>query len=269
MATLVQQTAELFADNTSSIAPSITGVTAGNTVIMLVACTQSGTNTALTAPSGWSTAISIAGPGSGTFRQQVSVFYKENASSGSHSGTVTFNNNSFAAAVICEFSGLKTSGSLDTTNSQTGTATTSASTGSATNTQANSLVLAVACVSSDAGSMTGLSSPASSGYTNIDGELTEAVHTGYQFSYKNVTSSASQSGSWTWTNNAQYGAAVVIFQDAATGPTITANPVDQTVNNGATATADFSLAPAAAFLQQIVTTGYGQQRREEGLHEGG
>lgn len=35
-----------------------------------------------------------------------------------------------------------------------------------------------------------------------------------------------------------------------------------TVANGGRASADFAMAPVAAFLQQIVTTGYGQQRRE-------
>lgn len=255
MATLVQQTTELFADSTSSIAPSITGVTAGNLVVMLVACSQNGTNTALTAPAGWSTGISTTGPASGTYRQQIACFYKENAASGSHSGTVTFNNHSYAAAVIVEFSGVKTTSSLDATNSSLATATTSGSTGNASNTTTNALVLAISCVSSDAGTMTGLSSPASSGYTNIDGELNEVIHTGYQFSYKNVSSVASQSGSWTWTNNANCAGAVVIFGDAGTAPVITTQPVQQTVASGATATFSVTATDATSYQWQINSSG--------------
>ena len=219
MATLVQQTAELFADNAASIAPSITGVTAGNLVVMLVACSQNTSNTALAAPSGWTLAASATGPTSGNYRQCAAIFYKENASAGAHSGTVTGYTGSYWAAIIVEFSGTKTSGSLEGTNTNSGNGVTTGSTNSASNTTANALVVAAICCSNDAGTMLGLSSPASSGYTNIDGELTDALHTGYQFSYKNVSATASQSASWTWTNNSGFGAAIANFGDAGGGGT--------------------------------------------------
>ncbi len=216
-ATLVQQTTELFADAAASISPSITGVTAGNLVVMLVACSQNVSATALTAPAGWSTAASATGPGTGSYRQVAAIFYKENAASGSHSGTVTFNSNSYAAAVIVEFSGIQTSGSLEGTNTDSGTGVTTGSTNSASNTTANALVLSIICASNDPGTMNSLSSPASSGYTNIDNELNDTLHTGYQFSYKSVTSAASQSGSWTWTNNSGFGAAIATFAESGGG----------------------------------------------------
>lgn len=236
MATLVQQTAELFSDISGSIAPSITGVTAGNLVVMLVACSQNGSATALTAPAGWSTAASATGPGSGTFRQCAAIFYKENAASGSHSGTVTGAAGSYWAATIIEFSGAKTSGALEGTNTNSGNGVTTGSTNSASNTTANALVISIICCSNDSGNMTGLSSPASSGYTNIDGELTDSLHTGYQFSYKNASSVASQSGSWTWTSSSGFGAVIATFGDGGSPPAITVQPTDQIANAGATAT---------------------------------
>lgn len=221
MANFVQKTAELFADNASSITPSLSGASAGNFVALLVSCSQNGSATALTNPVGWLTAVSSTGPGSGTFRQLSAHFYKENISGGSHNGTVTFTAGSYAAANIVEFSGTKTSSSLESTNTNSGAGVTSGSTNSASNITANALVLASICLSNDSGSTSSLSSPASVGYTNIDVEPSDSTHTAYEFSYKIISAVGAQSASWSWTTAGGFGAAISIFADAGAPPSST------------------------------------------------
>ena len=116
--------------------------TSGNLLVAVVNCLdQSGGSSAtITAPSGWSTAVSKASFGG---IGKVYIFYYENAPSIGFSATFTCSvgsSNAKMTGEMVEYSGVATSGSLDKTASTTGDVSTTAATGTtATTTQANEL----------------------------------------------------------------------------------------------------------------------------------
>ena len=228
MATFVQKSTELFADNAASIAPSLSGCTAGNHVAMLVAQSIQNTNGTLAAPSGWSSAIATTAGGALAFRPNIAIFYKENISSGVHSGTVTLNNTgSYAAATIVETSGIALTSSLGPTSTNTtDTATlTSGGSGTTATTTTTGIAFAIGHAEDGVGSTAAFSSPATTGYTVVDTEATNSVHIAYDSSYKILSSTGTQSANWTWTTNSAFHGGVAVFYDAApTGPTINKQP---------------------------------------------
>jgi hypothetical protein len=209
----VQKSTELFADNASSIAPSLGGVTAGNLVVCVCACIQGASNTTLATPAGWTLAKAPAGQGSGGLRPVIGIWYKENASSGTQSATINFAAGSYAEASIVEFSGVKTSSSLANTNSNAGGGTNAGgNSAGAANTVATAVAIAV-CTATDSGSLpSNLSSPATTGYSVVDNEPAGSTHCAYDISYKILSSVASETASWTWTSNViDWEAGIAVF----------------------------------------------------------
>lgn len=229
----VQKSTELFADNASSISPSRSGTTAGNEVVLTVSVSNFGTTSpapAIGAPSGWSTARADSGPtGSGDYRPTVGIFYKENIAGGTENPTVTTPSGSYSSASISEYSGLATSSSLDVTQANLASSGTSGNTGTTgTTAQADELVIALIHPEDTIGATSALSTPASSGYTNIDTEAANNVHIAYDANYKIVSSTGTQTASWTWTTSSFYTAAIATFKAAAAAATdIAPNPTDE------------------------------------------
>lgn len=220
---LVQKTTQQFYDGVTTASRTLTGVTAGNLVTATVACvSQPNTSPtpALPTPSGWSVAIAPTGStGIDAYRGQCAIYYKENASSGSHtidfSGAAALPTDSYAEITIEEWSGAVTSGALDVVaSSALATPNTSGTSGTTSSTtQADGLAIAVGCPGG--GSVSALSTPPSSGFTVIDTEPTNSVHTAYDAGYKILAASGTQSASWTWTGDNAWVGVIATFKAAS------------------------------------------------------
>ena len=214
----VQKSAQLFADNATTISPSLAGTTAGNLVVMLVNCVDAGVASpppALSPPAGWLDAVSEVGPvGGDAFKPVTAIFYKENIAGGVESGTVNLPASSYAMATIVEFSGVSTSSSLDVVDSASFIGVTAGDSGTTAATAiADSVAIAVGCPQVGGGAATtGLSTPAAVGYTNLYAEVDGGGgHTVGSHDYKILSATGTQVASWTWNESAYFSGSIAVF----------------------------------------------------------
>jgi hypothetical protein len=222
---LVQKTAQQIFSGVSTTSRTITGVTSGNLVVCLITAASQPNPTnppAIATPSGWTVAENPLGPGPSTdaYRPVNAIFYKANAASGSHtadfSGASTLPIDSYGAITLFEVSGCDTSSPLDTHNTTTSTsAAGSGSTPSVTNTVADAIAFAIG--HPDSQSVSNLSFPPSSGYTDSDHSTNNSTDAAYDFGYKVLSATGSQSASWTWTGTSHFSGTIAIFKAAAGG----------------------------------------------------
>lgn len=218
----LQSGAEVSTFGGASIAPSISSVTAGSLLILRLRWQRDGIATPPTTPSGWTLAIAPNGvvcTGVSSYRTGAAIYYKENAAAGSHSASITAESGSAMTGYISEYVTGVTSGSLDKTQSNSGTGSqTSGNTGTTSSTsQAYELVIgniAAAGLSSNAN--IGMAAQASSGYTAANPSYQHAG-TGVpgNGSHKFTTSTGTQTASWTWGQAGEYSAVIATFKSDA------------------------------------------------------
>ena len=117
--------------------------TANNLLVAVVHLTRSnGANVTCTAPASWSTVTSAREGSTGSGRTYI--FYYENAPGQSSTGNFTASNAGAISIVVAEYSGIKTSSSLDSAGDGTGTGSSSAVEviGAGSTTQAADLLVA-------------------------------------------------------------------------------------------------------------------------------
>lgn len=259
MAALVQKTSQFFFDGVTSTSRSITGVTAGNTVVATVAmCSQPNTSptAAVPTPSGWSVGIAPAGAtGISAYRPVAAIFYKANAASGTHTVSLpTLPTDTYGEVTIEEFSGLDTTTPLDQTSSNV---TTSATSSAGVGTPSASSALGgvnVTIASTGGGSVTGFGNPTSS-YTPIDSEPNPNVHMTYAAAYKiQGASSVTHSATYGFTGTSEFVGVQASFKNASGGPTaytLVVDPVSYALTAAAetvTATRALTISPASYAL---------------------
>lgn len=215
--TPVQSTGKVLASPGNSVTCTLNGVTAGNLLVLTVGVAQAGTTAALAAPAGWSTAEAPTGftfSGDG-FSQVVAIFYKENATAGTNSPTVSASSSYFTAC-LSEWA-ITGTGNLDVHTNNGATTGTSGNTGT-TGTTAQTDELVIAVISADNGNnTTNLSTPASSGYTSLAAQTDDAADDPAEMSYKTLSATGTQIASWTWTNSSAYSAAIATFKISGGG----------------------------------------------------
>lgn len=213
------------ADSVSSITPGLTGVTAGNTLALIVGSTDTTSGVASWSPpsdsSGqtWTKAVGPNSVSSGpTDPCKIAIYYLLNANSGTHNLTLSVGSSQFFGYTLVEFPPCT---AVDVTTSNSGTSgVTSGDTGTTGATaQANEAVL-VGLVTNTSGaglSNSAFSDPASSGFTSLFVEQNTTAHVGSQHSYKEVSATGAQTGSWTWSSGAQTSWMAVIATFKLTG----------------------------------------------------
>lgn len=224
--------------------PSISGVTAGNLLVLTVSYAQQ-TNGNPPTVAGWKTAESPPGQtfAGGAAWQGACIFYLENAPAGTIIANVVPGASSTAAAItaqISEFTTGLTTPALDETahtNATAGASTSGSSGTTGTTANAGSLIIAALGIADEAGAPhanLGISSPATTGYSVLGANQDTTANTiGYQGSYKFVTSTGTQVANWTWTDSSRYTGTIAAFKLA---PKITAQPTSQTSSVGGSAT---------------------------------
>lgn len=216
-------------DNVSSIAPGLAGVTLGNTLALIVGSTDTTGGVASWSPptdsSGqtWQKAVGPNSVNSGPADPcKIAIFYLLNANAGTHNLNLGVGSSQFFGYTLVEFPPCT---AVDVTTSNSGTSgVTSGDTGTTGATaQADEAVL-VGLVTNTSGaglSNSSFSDPASSGYTSLYAEQNTTAHVGSQHSYKEVSATGAQTGSWTWSSGAQtsWMAVIAAFKLAGGGAT--------------------------------------------------
>lgn len=234
---IVQKTTGTLNSN-STISPSLAGVTAGNTLALLLSTantsdvlpTDSSTQT-------WSKAFYLSNGAA-----SVAVYYLLSANSGTHTVTWASGGTSYVNYALVEIPTCSAVDLVSTVGTASNT-TTTISTPSITTTNATDAIFAL--MSADAA--TGLANAAitdpPSGYTSVYAQQVTTANEGGQLSYKEVTSTGAQSVTWTFgadTTGALYAAAAVAFKQGASSVSFAGAGV-------AKATGSASLTPKARF----------------------
>lgn len=240
----------------SSVSASLTGVAAGNLLVLLVAGNQyGGSPVDFATPSGWSKASSYFNSSqiNGASYINDAIFYLPNASAGSHSVSISANGGSSfqGALILCEFSGY-TATPLDASSAGGQTYTTSgtktASTGNtAAVAQASELVVGVMSMT-DAGdtSNAAITDPPV-GFTSLTVQqiTNNTPYVAYEAAYlESTTLSGAQSVSWSYTSadaSNGYSAAIATFKASGGG-----TAYNQSVSGTITPTGSTTLAVRVA-----------------------
>lgn len=215
MATKVQSTTATAAAGTSAT-PSLTGVTAGNCLILK--CSYLDVNQATAAvpatPTDSNGTFAVASAPACQSGSSVGcgspIFFVKNCNAGTHN--VTFNPHAHAGALYAEvsleeWSGIDTAVALDKATSNGSSSAASTTTGNTGTTaalaQANELVVASLAISAGTGKANaGISTPASAGYTSLLVFQATDTAVGAEQSFKEASSTAGQIATWTWTTDA-------------------------------------------------------------------
>lgn len=199
----------------ANITPSLTGVTAGNALVLLISA-HGMTDTTPTDTSGqtWSKAYFYTN-GSG----EIACYYLLSANSGTHTVTKTAGGAVDASYSLIEIPACSAIDVTGTAGTGVNTITT-LSAPSITTTNANDAVIAVFCADTATGSSNAAITDPPTGYTSIFAQQGTSTAVGAEFGYKEVSSTGSQAATWTFnadTSGSQYLAAMVSFKLSATG----------------------------------------------------
>ena len=230
-ASVVQSSTKVnFGGASATLNLSLTGVAAGNSIIVTVSAYNATAAANVTASDG--TAYSVvegtqAGGGAGA---TATILYRHNVSSGNYTITVTTSaagGNRYGWARAMEVSGLVNAAPnarMPAANGANGGTSNSPSTGASSATSvANCFVVAALSVSGG-GSDAGIDTPATTGYTNhwVDNDF-NAEEAG-SADYKSVTSTGAQSAAWgTLTGSYLWAASLAAFEETATGSAFNLN----------------------------------------------
>ena len=214
----------------TTVVATVTGVTAGNLLTIEFGYYIGGNTTQPSTPTDTNGTVSVAEAPAGltpfgTDVTGANIFYVQNANAGIHVITSTVGLGNSGRMTVTEWSGAATSSVLDqhTNASTSGGANTSQSTGTTgTTSQANELVIIALDTSGSPGSSNiGIPSPAVSGFTDLQKGQNTSSDIGFAHAYKIISSTGTQSATFTWTDNTTNASQAVIatFKAAAGGGT--------------------------------------------------
>lgn len=200
----VQVSAGVQSTSASSIAPSLTGVTAGNSLIYAAAHWNSNFQTDnIIVPASYTEDIETARNSDGA---DGALGSRHNVASGTHAPSITFAASSWVRAVLIEVSGIQ---ARETQNSNSATGTTNATSGSVTPGASTSIMYAFITHAQSPATFT----PTGSWVQRFENEDTDAGQPINVIELTGVT--GSQTGTWTLSSIRPYVAGIVSYPAAA------------------------------------------------------
>lgn len=245
----IVQKASNSAAAVASFSPSLTGVTAGNTLVLLVSASGfSDTTPTDSAGQTWSKAFYLANGAC-----QVAVYYLLSANSGTHNLTVSHGGSAYDSWSLVEIPTCTAVDLVSTLGSGSNTITT-ISTPSITTTNASDAIFVLMCIDSATGLSNAAITDPPTGYTSVFAQQNTLSFAGCEHGYKEVSSTGAQSATWTFgadTTGTLYAAASVAFKLSAAGGAALAGA------GIATAGGSGAFAPKAQFAGAGTTTARG------------
>lgn len=223
--TVVQSSTKVaFGGASTTLNLSLTGVTAGNSIIVTVAAYNATSAANITVSDGTSYTVRQGTQAGGGAGATAAIAWIHNVSSGNKTITVTTDaagGNRYGWARAMEVSGLVNAAPNVTmpaaSGANGGTSNAPATGSSASTSVANCFVVAALAVSGG-GSDAGIDTPATTGYTNhwVDNDFN--VEEAGAADYKSVTSTGAQSASWgTLTGSYLWAASLAAFEETGGG----------------------------------------------------
>lgn len=243
MASYVQQGSVSSVAGGIASTPSITGVTAGNTLVCVLSMYSSSNPTATAPTDSSGQTWSILAQSAYQNPKKVAIFYLFNAAAGTHSLSMPSTTGPQVAQVV-EYKGLLAVGGTAVAAGSS-SFTTSQSSGNYTPSQANEVVIAVCGVDSSTNPET-LSDPPT-GWTSLGAQQNGATYSPVEFCYRETSSTTPVSATWSWTT-AGASAIVVAGLKYYNSPIINTQPVQQSVASGSTATFSVSATTSGGAL---------------------
>ena len=235
------QTTTVLTGGAVNNTPFLTGIAPGNLLVLFVAYAQT-TNGAPPTVQGWTAAenpTATSSPGIGIFCG-AAIFYREASKDTVVKATIIPGAGSGSASIsscMAEFTFNESATSLDKHTNNGADTSTSGNTGTtATTSIAGELVVALIGIADVTGAPhanSGLTDPATSGYSTVAVNQNSNNGLAFQASYKEVSATGTQTASWTWTDSSAYQAVIATFIQA---PRIDTFPVTTYVAEGQTAT---------------------------------
>jgi hypothetical protein len=209
---IVQKASNSLA-SVASFSPSLTGVTAGNTLVLLVGASAFADTTPTdSAVQTWAKVGYLANSGC-----EVAVYWLQSANAGTHNLTVSHGGSAFPSWSLVEIPSCTAVDVFGTLASASNTATT-LSTNAITTTNASDAVFVLFAADVSTGSSNAAITDPPTGYTSVFAQQNTASFAGVEFGYKEVSSTGSQSATWTFnadTTGSLYAAVAVSFKLSA------------------------------------------------------
>lgn len=242
--------------------PSLTGVAAGNLLVLMVAwdttvATAGPTLDAGAVTAGWKVAINPTGVqavANSSWFTASSIFYLQNAPAGTNSCKINFANSAFFNTQIAEFAGYATSGALDQVGQQALTSGTTITTTSPSTTQANELVISLASARFAASnSNIGMTTPPT-GFTALSVVQDTNSSSAYSFAYKEVTTTGVQSTTHAWSGTGEAQGVIVTFGQTGASPASLSSPTSSGIGS-TTSTVGATTNQGSGTLYAVAYTG--------------
>jgi hypothetical protein len=209
-------------NGSASIAPSLTGVTAGNSLILLVSGSDI-TDTLPTDSQTWAKPTGAYDTFTGLLQAAVGVYWLQSANSGSHTVTWTGANSGKTNWSLIEYTPLTAVDVVGTGAHTNGTPTSLGA--SVTTTFATDAVFGVFCLSGYNGMANNAITDPPAGWTSIYAQQDTATNRGAEFCYKETSSAGSESATWNFTADSLSGDAnsILVSFRRASGISLTGN----------------------------------------------
>jgi hypothetical protein len=243
---------------------TLTSVTSGNLVIAVsswainagLTSVPSLDSTSVTA--GWQEAGHAGGvdsSGHPGWTTGVSVYYLQNAPSGTASLKLNYPASTYARTILAEYGGYATSAPVDKIAVNTSAGATTLTVTSATTSQANELVIVGhACAFATSNSNIGLTNPPS-GYTSLAVVQDTNTGSGVEFAYKEVTSTGAQSATWSWSGTTEATSIVVTFGTTGAPAAVLSTPTPSgTIATSTTANVGATTDTGSGTMYMVVDT---------------
>lgn len=215
----------------STISPALTGVTSGNTLVLLISAVSQADNLPTdSAGQTWTKGFYLTNAGC-----EVACYYLLSANAGTHTLTVTAGGATFITYSIVEIPHCSAVDVVSTVGTALNTATT-ISTPSITTTNATDALFGIMVADTATGSTNANITDPPSGWTSVFAQQNTSANAGGQFSYKEISSTGSQSVTWTFnadTSGSQYAAAMISFMQAPAGVAFVGAGSTATTGSGA------------------------------------
>lgn len=225
----VQGAFDRASSDKATLAPSLTGVTAGNTLVLAITGFRTTSALPTSVSDGVNTWTLVANLSYASATNKALIYLAANVAGGNTTVSATWASNFLGTAHLSEWSGADPiyPGDLISTRTGTDTAPSSNATGAAN--YEGSVALALLGISSSPNNPIGIDLP--SGYTNIHVEQNGADYDGFSLDYKVLTSQSSENPNWGTTTSGSWGSVVFILKPPSPGVNLVQSALSRTTSS--------------------------------------
>ncbi len=223
----VQGAYDRASSDKTTLTPSLTGVTAGNTLLLAITGYRAGTALPTSVSDGTNTWTLVADLSYAGATNKALLYVAKNVAGGNVTVTATWAGNFLGTAHLSEWSGADPIYPGDLLVTRTGTSTTPLSNATGICNYDGSVAIALVGITSSPNNPIGIDTP--SGYTNLHIEQDGANYEGFSLDYKLLPSRASENPSWGTTTSGSWGSIVYVLKPPSPGVNLVQSAINRSV----------------------------------------